>query len=313
MNIISKTKSARAALIHEYGGVEQFRLEDIQIGNPGPDEILVRVAAAAVNPFDIVLRKGYMHDFVPLTFPACIGGDLSGIVEAIGENVIGFAPGDRVMGMLANGAYAELVVAKANQFTIVPDRIDLVHAAALPMGVMTGIQLIEKGLKPVSGMKILVTGAGGSVGRAAVFAALDADAIVYAGIRAGSEDAVKDLPVAGVIDLSDDSALQTAGPFDYIADTVGGVVAEQLFAHLSPEGYFASVVMPVVEPPVNFVDRFALVIVEFDGPRLQRFAHRLVEKGREMPISVILDLAEVAKAHSLLEQGGLRGKIILKA
>lgn len=307
----TQPQSSTAALIYEYGGTEQFRIEALEIGLPGPDEIRVQVAGAAVNPFDTHLRQGYAKEFVPLTFPACLGSDVSGVVDAVGADVSAFAPGDRVIGLLTTGAYAQWAVAKASVFAALPDGIDLAEAAALPTGVLTGVQLIELGVKPQPGSKVLVTGAGGSVGRAAVFAALDAGAIVYAGVRANSRAAVADLPVEAVIDLSDAEALQEAGPFDHIADTVGGTVAEQLFAHLSPSGRFASVVLPFVTPPADAAARFVPVIVTFDGPRLQRFARDLVEKGREMPVSHKLPLADVAKAHEMLMQGGLRGKIVL--
>lgn len=307
----TQSVSSTAALIHAYGGAEQFRIEARETGLPGPGEIRVRVAGVGVNPFDVHLRQGYVQEFVPLTFPACLGSDVSGVVDAVGADVSAFVPGDRVIGMLTTGAYAQWAVAKASLFTILPDGIDLAGASALPTGVLTGVQLIESGIKPQAGAKVLVTGAGGSVGRAAVFAALDAGAIVYAGVRANSRDAVADLPVQGVIDLADPVALQEAGPFDHVADTVGGAAAEQLFAYLSPTGRFASVVLPFITPPADAAERFVPVIVQFDAPRLQRFARELVAKGREMPVSHRLPLADVAKAHAMLGQGGLRGKIVL--
>lgn len=300
-----------AAVIREYGGGEKLLIEDILIGLPGPGEVRVRVAGAAVNPFDVNLRQGYVQEYVPLVFPACLGSDVSGIVDVVGEGVAGFSPGDRVIGMLTTGSYAQWVIAQASQLTILHDGIDLIDAAALPTGALTGIQLVERGLKPRSGSKVLVTGAGGSVGRAAVFAALDAGALVYAGIRASSRPTVSDLPVEQVLDLSDSAALQAAGPFDYVADTVGGGVAERLFDYLSPTGHFASTVLPFITPPVDAEARFIPVIVEFDGPRLQRFVCDLVEKARAIPVSYRLRLTAVAEAHTLLGRGGLNGKIIL--
>lgn len=307
----AKPELSTAALIYEYGGSEQLRLERIEVKLPGSGEVRVRVAAAAVNPFDINLRQGFVQAFVPLVFPACLGSDVSGIVDAVGEGVVGLVPGDRVIGMLTTGAYSQWVIAQASLLVILPDGVDLCHAAALPTGALTGIQLVERALKPRAGSKILVAGAGGSVGRAAVFAATDLGAIVYAGIRPGSKEGVADLPVAGVIDLSDDAALQAAGPFDYVADTVGGGVAERLFAHLSASGYFASTVLPFINPPADAIERFIPVIVEFDGPRLQRFTRELVAKGRKILVSHVLNLADAAQAHALLERGGLQGKIIL--
>jgi NADPH:quinone reductase-like Zn-dependent oxidoreductase len=303
-----------AAEIHAFGGPEQFRIEMVAEPVPGPGEIRVAVAGAAVNPVDVKARRGYLNDFMPMTFPARLGGDVAGTVDAVGPGVSGFAVGDRVMGMInpmANGAYAEKVVFHASSFTHVPEGIDLVEAAALPTGVLTGVQLIEKAINPAPGSVGLVIGAGGSTGRAAVLAALDAGAIVYAGVRGSSLEAVADLPVAGVIDLSQPNALDGIGPFDFLADTVGGPVAEAAFTHMKPDGVVASIAVPAPNPPANSPQRFSALYVVFDGPRLQRFARDLKEKNRTMPIAHTMKLSEVTTAHNLMEQGGVGGKIVL--
>ncbi len=303
-----------AAQIHSYGGPEQFRIEQVPEPQPGPGEIRIRISAAAVNPVDIKSRRGVLKDWMPLTFPARLGGDVAGIVDAIGDGVTKFQVGDRVMGMvnpMSNGAYAEKIAFYAAAFTHVPSTLGLIEAAALPTGVLTGTQLIEQAIQPKPGAIGLVTGAGGSSGRAAVLAALDAGAVVYAGVRASSRDAVSDLPIAGVIDLSDEAALCAAGPFDFVADTVGGETAERLFMHVKPQGVVASTAFPPPNPPSGSTQRFISLIVSFDGARLEKFARDLSEKKRTMPIAHKFPLAEVSKAHALMEQGGVGGKIVL--
>jgi len=303
-----------AAEIHAYGGAEQFRFDTVEVPMPGPGEIRVKVAGAGVNPVDVKARRGILKEWMPLSFPARLGGDVAGTVDAVGAGVGDFQVGDRVMGMInpmANGAYAEKVVFYASSFAKVPDGMELTAAAALPTGAMTGIQLIEKGIAPKPGLKGLVTGAGGSTGRAAVLAALDAGAIVYAGVRASSRDAVADLPVAGVIDLSDEAALKAAGPFDFMADTVGGETAERLFAYLKPNGVVCSIAVPPPNPPPGSTQRFSSLIVSFDRDRLERFARDLKDKGRSMPVAHTMPLSKVSVAHGLMEQGGVGGKIVL--
>jgi NADPH2:quinone reductase len=212
---------------------------------------------------------------------------------------------------MANGAYAGKVVCAAAAVVQVPASLDLGDAAALPTGALTGTQLIEEAIAPSAGMKGIVLGAGGSTGRAAVFAALDAGVEVYAGVRSTSRHSCDDLPVAGVIDLADDAALARAAPFDFVADTVGGPTAEKLFAHLKPAGVFASIAVPPPNPPANSTQRFTSHIVHFDGPRLARFARDLLIRGRQMPIARRVPLAEVARAHEVMERGGVNGKILL--
>jgi NADPH2:quinone reductase len=253
--------------------------------------------------------------FMPLFFPATIGGDIAGEVVAVGAEVKDFKVGDRVMGMInpfANGAYAELVAAPAASFARVPAELDLVQAAALPTGVLTGLQLIMDGLKPKAGDRVLVTGAGGSVGRAAVYAATEAGALVVAGVRGSSRAAVTGLPLAAVINLDDAQAVAQAGLFDGIADTVGGRVAERLCALLKPGAALASVAAPAPVPDDASIPVIP-VWVGFNGPRLEQFARGVAQGKYVMPIAHRLPLAQAQRAHELLDAGGVGGKIVLIA
>jgi len=311
---VAAAGTMRAALLHGYGDAAQFRLEDVPLPQPGPGQIRLRVAAAAVNPVDIKARRGELQAWMPLSFPARLGGDVSGIVEAVGAGVTALRTGDRVMGMinpLADGAYAQQLVAPAAAFVRVPEGLDLVDAAALPTGVLTGTQLVERGIRPLPGMRGLVTGAAGSSGRAALFAALDAGAEVWAGIRGAAPPSLAELPLAGLVDLSDAVAVAATGPFDFLADTVGGALAEALFARVRPQGRVASTAFPPPEPPAGSTQRYSALVVRFDGPRLERFARELLSRGRQMPVALRLPLAQVAEAHRRMEQGGVGGKILL--
>lgn len=297
-----------------YGDPEQFRVGRVAMPQPGPGELRVRVAGAAVNPVDIKARRGLLHDYVPLAFPARLGGDVAGIVEAVGPGVAQFAIGDRVAGMVnpfANGAYAACVVAPEGCFARVPEGVDLADASAAPTGILTGTQLIERGVRPSPGDRVLVTGAAGSTGRAAVLAALDAGAIVYAGVRPESRAAIADLPVAGILDLADDAALAEAGLFDAVADTVGGAAAERLFQHVRADGVVASIAAPPPEPPATSTQRFCSLTVAFDRPRLERALSEWAAGRWSLPIAHRLPLAEVAEAHRMMEAGGVGGKIVL--
>jgi NADPH:quinone reductase-like Zn-dependent oxidoreductase len=307
-------RTIKAARLVAYGSHDGFVIEEVPEPVAGPGEILIRVAGAAVNPIDVMLRRGGFDLFMPLAFPAQLGGDVSGVVEAVGEGVTQFKPGDRVMGMInpsKDGAYAEKIAAPAAAFVGVPDSFNLIDAAALPVGALTGIQLVELGAKVQPGQKVLITGAGGSVGRAAVYAAVGAGAVVYAGIRARSRPALEGLPIAGIVHLNEPGELAAAAPFDAIADTVGGRVAETLSQYIRPGGVLASVVSPMPLPPVGAPITSAPVWVAFDGPRLTRFVADLQTNGWSMPIAHRLPLCEVAKAHALQEAGGLAGKVVL--
>lgn len=306
-------KSMKAALLKDYGGPENFYLGEEPIPVPGKGEVRVRVAAAGVNPADMKARQGKLREYGELNFPARLGGDLSGIVDAIGEGVRGVKIGDRVAGFVfpfANGTYGQYVVAPESSLVSVPDALDLADAAALPTGVLTGLQLVEIGIMPKPGDRVLVLGAGGSTGRAAVFACIDAGAAPIAGVRRSALDTVADLGVETVA-LDDEAALNAMGLVDAVADTVGGKFAEKFFAHLKPQGAFASVAAPGPVPPPNATQRFSSVIVRFDRDRLSRFMQDMIRLGRKAPIAHCFPLSEAAEAHRLLEKGGVGGKILL--
>lgn len=308
---VNTARGMSAVLLHQYGGPEQLVCEQVPEPLPGPGEILVDVAAVGVNPVDAKARRGILSLFMPLRFPARLGGDLAGVVSAVGEGVTAFKIGDRVMGMInpfADGAYAEKVAAPAAAFAHVPENLDLRLAAALPTGVLTGLQLIEDALKPAAGARILVTGAAGSVGRAAVYAAHAAGAQVIAGVRRGAKPT--DLPVTATVDLDDARAVAAAGPFDGIADTVGGRVAERLCEHLRPGGVLASVAAPAPVPEDSSIP-VVPVWVSFNAARLERFAQSVARGEYVVPIAQSLPLDQAARAHALLDAGGVGGKLLL--
>lgn len=122
----------KAAVIHQYGGPEVLKYEDAPDPVPGPSEVLVKVSAASINPIDIAQRSGATKAWLPLQFPAIVGRDVSGTIVKIGDGVIDLAVGERVAATAAH-TYAELVAGKAELFARVPDGLDLVDAAALPL------------------------------------------------------------------------------------------------------------------------------------------------------------------------------------
>src|SRR5579863_6830088 len=171
----------KAIVVHQYGGPEVLKSEDYPDPIPGSGEVLVRVAATSVNPIDYKRRAGLTKDFYPMTFPGLIGVDIAGTVVKIGPEVEGFLVGDRVFAM-ATDTYAELCVVKAAVLAKVPEGLDLIQAAALPLVTTTGYDLASAiGLK--AGQTVLVTGAAGGVGRSAVFTAKQRGATVIAGVK----------------------------------------------------------------------------------------------------------------------------------
>src|ERR1700685_3573461 len=230
----------KAIVVHEYGGPEVLKFEEYPDPVAGPGEVLVRVAAASVNPIDYKRRAGLTKDFYPMTFPGLIGVDMSGTVAELGPGVEGFFVGDHVFAM-ADNTYAELCVVKADVLAKVPTGLDLIEAAALPLVTVTGNQLMLA-TEIKAGQTVMVVGAVGNVGRSAVFTAKDRGATVIAGILKKQFDEAKTIGADQLVATDDDTALVSLARVDAIADTVGGKTAEKLIGKVKSGGAYASVV-----------------------------------------------------------------------
>ena len=217
----------KAVVLHKYGGPNELRWEDFKDPELGPDEVLVKVAAASINPVDYKMRSGEAKERFPVEFPGILGRDVSGTVAAVGEDVTSFAEGDRVFAT-ARQTYAQLVAVKANELARIPDDLDIVDAAALPLVLLTGEQLMMRGVAPAKGSTVLVAGAIGGVGRTAIYVAKQAGATVIAGVKKSQLAEAKSLGADTVVALDDSDALARIGFLDGVADAVGGKTAEQL-------------------------------------------------------------------------------------
>jgi NADPH:quinone reductase-like Zn-dependent oxidoreductase len=298
----------KAIVIHQYGGPEVLKFEDYPDPVPGRDDVLVRVAAASVNPIDYKRRAGLTKDFYPMQFPSLIGVDISGTVIKIGPGVGDFSISDRVFAM-ADNTYAELCVVNAAVLAKIPEGLDLVRAAALPLVTTTGNQLSSAtGVK--AGQTVIVVGAAGSVGRSAVFSLKECGASVIAGVLKTQMDEAGAVGADQVVATDSDTAIANLPPLDAVADTVGGRTAEKLIAKVRPGGVFAS----VAGAPQNAAKypsvKVAPVFSKFDRKTLEFMAEAVRDGKLAIPISRTMPLSEAAEAQAAAEKSGI-GKILL--
>ena len=205
----------------------------------GVGDVLLKVAGIGINPEDIQERNGQVENW-QLHFPAIIGLDVSGTVIATGTGVTDLETGDRVCGWSYH-TYAELVSDKARFFAKVPETMDLVDAAALPIVGLTGSQLISVASGVQAGQTVLISGAAGAVGRVAVYAAKTSGAHVIAGIRRFQFDQAASIGADETIALDDPAAFATTPQVDIVANTLRGKAASDLLAKVKNGGTFASV------------------------------------------------------------------------
>lgn len=303
----------KAVVLHEYGGPEKLRFED-NVPEPqmSGNTVLIESAAASVNPIDWKLRSGMRQKDFPLTFPAILGRDVSGVIRAVGSNVKHFKAGDRVLA-LTNATYAELVAVNDSDVTHLPDGVDLANAAAIPLIALTGDQLVRLATNVKKGQIVLITGALGSVGRAAVHTAKKIGAQVVAGVRGKDLDAALSLGAADVLAIDDDQAIEKSRPVDAIADTVGGEVGAKLIAKIRSGGSVGySSILPENASTQNPTVKITRVFAKPDPSKVREFADDVRDGKFVLPIGRRMPLRDAAEAHVLGEKGGL-GKILLLA
>jgi NADPH:quinone reductase-like Zn-dependent oxidoreductase len=301
----------KAIVLHEYGGPDQLKYEEWDDPQAGDGGILIRVTAAGVNPIDWKIRSGAMKAFMPLELPTILGYDYSGVVRSVGKGVEGYAEGDKVFGRAAR-TYAELLLGDPAGLSKLPTGLDPIEAAALPVVLNTGEQLINQYGKVQSGQTVVITGALGSVGRTAVWVAKKAGAHVIAGVRGSQKKAAEELGADALLALDSRQEMDSLSVVDVVADTIGGEVGGALMAKIKPGGTYVS----VVGPPQNAKLYPAIKVEAFgshpDAANMHTLAEDIANGKFKIPIDRVIPLADAAKGHAEAEKGGL-GKVLLKA
>jgi NADPH:quinone reductase-like Zn-dependent oxidoreductase len=298
----------KAVRLYEYGGPENLKYED-DVPDPtlDADSVLIEAAATSVNPVDWKIRSGARQKDFPLKLPAILGKDVSGVVRAVGANIRSFKPGDRVLA-LTDATY---VTIKGSILTHLPDGLDLIDAAAIPLIALTGEQLVRLAARAQPGQTLLVSGALGSVGRAAVHTAKKLGVTVIAGVRARQLPEARTLGAADTLAIDDDSAIAALAAVDCVADTVGGETAAKLFGRVKDGGHFGyASVLPDGVPQRNPAVTVTRVFARPDASKVREFADDIRDGKFVLPISRRLPLREAGAAQALGQQGGA-GKIVL--
>jgi NADPH:quinone reductase-like Zn-dependent oxidoreductase len=301
----------KAVVLHEYGGPDRLKYQEWDDPQPGDGQILIRVVAAGINPIDWKIRSGAMKNFIPLQLPAILGYDFSGVVRSVGKGVEGFAEGDKVFGR-AGQAYAELLLGDLAGLSKLPSGLDPIEAAALPVVLNTGEQLIRQVGKVQPGQSVVITGALGAVGRTAVWVAKKLGARVIAGVRGSQKKAAEELGADALLALDSRHEMDSLGLVEVVADTIGGDIGDALLAKLTPGGTYAS----VVGPPPNAQLHPAVRVEAFgshpDGAGMRLLADDIAKGRFRIPVARTIPLADAARAHAEAEKGGI-GKVLLLA
>jgi NADPH:quinone reductase-like Zn-dependent oxidoreductase len=313
----------RAIAIDEYGGPEVLHEADLPEPKLGPDGVLIRVAAAGVNPVDWKIRKGGLDGAFPAIFPIVPGWDVAGTVERAGPAVTSVGWGDPVYAyarkhFLGEGTYAELVTVQEMAVAPAPPSLDLEQAGALPLTGLTALQALTRGLDLSEGDTLLVHAAAGGVGSFAVQIAKARGARVIGTARAEKHDYLRRLGADEAIDYTEADAAEAArelssGGVDAVLDPVGGDTLERSVEALRDGGRLCSIVQPPTDERYRVRGiRPSYVFVRPSAEQLRELAE-LVEAGRlRVHLEEAFPLEQAAAAHERSEAGHVTGKLVLR-
>lgn len=330
----------KAVRLHAFGGPEQLVYEDAPKPEPKAGEVLVRVHGVGLNPPDWYLREGYRMlpaEWQPkVSFPIIPGTDISGVVEAIADDVRDFAIGNEVYAMVRfpigmageSSAYAEYVAVPAADLALKPTGIDHVHAAAAPMSLLTAWQfLIDVGHDvsnplqpnrhapvPLEGKTVLVNGAAGGVGHLVVQLAKWRGARVIAVASGGHEAFVRDLGADAFIDYRRMVPEDVLCDLDLVVDAVGGPTTGRFLRTLKRGGALFPI-FPLGFAGQEEAGRLGVTVsttqVRSNGKQLAQMAPLLDSGTIRVAVGSTFPLAEARKAHERAAAGHLQGKIVL--
>ena len=313
-------ETMKAVRIYEYGGRDMLHYEDAPCPEVAQDEVLIRLAATSVNPFDWAARNGYVASYYTYSFPLILGLDVAGTIEGIGSEVQGFSVGDEVYARAdpaKNGAYASYIALPAALVARKPASLDLIQSAAVPHAAFSAWSALIGVAKLASGQTVLIHAAAGGVGTFAVQLAKWRGARVIGTGSAQNLDFLRDLGADEVIDHENTRFEDVVRDVDVVLDLVGDMpdnTQTRSWKVIKPGGILASLVQfPSPEAAAEHHVRGSFVSADAcSGQWLDEFG-ALIDGGQVSPVvSTVLPLEEVRLAHEKSEGRHVRGKIVMQ-
>jgi NADPH:quinone reductase-like Zn-dependent oxidoreductase len=304
-----------AVRIHKFGPPEVLSIEEIPEPKPARGQVLIRVKAAGVGPWDAWIRNG--KSFRPQPLPVTLGAEVAGVISGIGAGVQALNINDEVFGVTDEsftGGCAEYALAKATMIAAKPKRLNYTHAASVPVAAVSAWQMITELVRPSAGRTILIHGGAGNVGRYAVQFAKRTAALVIATASAENASYVRELGADGVIDYRATRFDERLKDIDAVLDTVGGQTLERSYHLLKPGGILVS---SAAEPSQKKAAQHGVQAFFFraqvTSERLGIIAE-LIDRGElRTEVGEVLFLHEARRAHEMLEGAPhRRGKIVIK-
>ena len=332
---LTNQRTMRAITREHYGSAENLQLVELEIPKIGDDQVLVRVHAAGLDrgAWHLMTGKPYLIRVFGYGFQKpkniTLGLDLAGVVQAVGKNVRGFKPGDRVFG-LGNGSFAEYASARADKLAHMPAKTSFEQAAAVPVSAMTALQAVRDHGRVQAGQRVLISGASGGVGTFAVQTAKAFDAHVTGVCSTAKIDLVRSIGTDEVIDytctdFTEGDFTEGLERYDVVLDIGGGQPLAKLRRLLTQTGTLALIGAEGGNQWTGTMNRVlqAMLLAPFSRQRLVSVMNnenardlevlaKMIEQGSIKPvIDRTVSLADLPNAMRDLEAGRVRGKVVV--
>jgi NADPH:quinone reductase-like Zn-dependent oxidoreductase len=312
----------RAVRFHDYSGLTGLHYEEAPLPVIGDGEVLVKVHAAGVNPFDWYAVEGYVNQYVRFPLPAVLGRDVSGVIEAVGAGVHDVAVGDAVYGQTdpaSHGTFADYTAIDSFRLAKKPEKLSHIEAASLPnvmLAAWNGVLSADSGANLQAKQTLLVHGAAGGIGSIAVQIAKWHGAHVLGTASKGNLQFLRDLGVEQAFDYAVDGWHEQLGRIDAVLNTADGAAAKQLCSIIKPGGRYVAL---RGLPDLAFVAEQAaegVSCVAASGPAsvkdFVRMAH-VVAQGLIKPVvTAVYPITQFSDALERVREGHVRGKIVLR-
>ena len=312
----SATSTMKAIVIHEYGGPEVLKYEDVPRPEPKADQILIRVIAAGVNPVDGMIRSGMFAKDGNGAFPMVLGGDIAGVVERVGNKITKFKAGDPVFAYVSldsGGGYAQYAVVPEGDAAPKPKSLTYVEAGAVPIVALTAWQALIDTAKLNAGQTVLIHGGSGGVGSFAIQIAKARGAKVVATASTANQDLLKQLGTDVAVDYTKQKFEDVAKDVDVVLDSVGKDTLTRSYGVVKKGGIIVSL---VARPNQSDLEKHGIrgvaLSVEPNSGELAQIGKLIDEKKIRVIVSQTFPLSEAKKAQEQVASGHTRGKIVLK-
>jgi NADPH:quinone reductase-like Zn-dependent oxidoreductase len=306
----------KAIVIHEYGGPEVLKYEDVPQPEPKLNQLLIRVIAAGVNPVDGMIRSGIFDKEGHRAFPIVLGGDIAGMVERVGSKITKFKPGDPVFAYVSldnSGGYAQYALVTEREAAPKPKSLTYVEAAAVPIVALTAWQALIDTAKLKAGQTVLIHGGSGGVGSFAIQIAKARGAKVIATASTANQDLLKQLGADVAIDYTKQNFENIAKDVDVVLDSIGKDTLARSYGVVKKAGIIVSL---VARPDPAELEKHGIrgeaFSVDPNSDELGEIGKLIDEKKINVIVSQTFPLSEATKAQEQVATGHTRGKIVLK-